>query len=261
MTTRSALESALVRDRWLVGGALAVAVLLSWAWIVPMALDMYGSMSGPSAWMMAADRGLAHHALLFAMWLAMMVGMMVPSAAPAILIYTAVVRRSDDGHDAAARAYVFAAGYLAVWAAFSLAATLVQSALTALTLVSPMMEITRPVFGGALLVAAGLYQLTPLKQSCLASCRSPAAFLTEHWRAGPSGAWRLGLAHGLYCVGCCWALMLLLFVGGVMSLLCIAAITVFVLAEKVAPLGVQGNRLSGAALIVAGGWMAASPLV
>jgi predicted metal-binding membrane protein len=261
VTTRSALESTLVRDRWLVGGALAVAVLLSWAWIVPMALDMYGSMSGPSAWMMAADRGLEHHALLFAMWLAMMVGMMVPSAAPAILIYAAVVRRSSDGDDATRRAYLFAAGYLAVWTAFSAAATLVQSVLTTLTLVSPMMEITRPVVGGALLVAAGLYQLTPLKQSCLASCRSPLNFLTEHWRAGRSGAWRLGLEHGLYCLGCCWAVMLLLFVGGVMSLVCIAAIAVFVLAEKVAPFGAQGGRLSGAALIVAGIWMAAARFV
>jgi predicted metal-binding membrane protein len=261
VTTRSALESALVRDRWLVGGALATAVLLSWAWIVPMALDMYGSMSGPSAWMMAADRGVAHHALLFAMWLAMMVGMMLPSAAPAILIYTAVIRRSSDGDDAATRAYLFAAGYLAVWTAFSAAATLLHSVLTSLTLVSPMMQITRPVLGGALLVVAGIYQMTSLKQSCLASCRSPATFLTEHWRAGRAGAWRLGLEHGLYCFGCCWALMLLLFVGGVMSLLCIAAITVFVLAEKVAPLGVQGGRLSGVALIVAGTWLAATRLV
>jgi predicted metal-binding membrane protein len=123
-----------------------------------------------------------------------------------------------------------------------------------------MMEITRPVVGGVLLAAAGLYQLTPLKQSCLASCRSPAAFLTEHWHPGRAGAWRLGLEHGLYCVGCCWALMLLLFVGGVMSLLCIAAIAVFVLAEKLTPLGARSGWASGAALIAAGGWMIATRL-
>ena len=260
VSRRTALEAALVRDRWVVGGALAIAVLLCWAWIVPMALDMYGAMSGPSAWMMGTSRGLEQQALLFAMWLAMMCGMMLPSAAPAILIYAAVVRRSDDGRDAPVRAYTFAAGYLLVWTAFSLAATAAQSAFTALAWVSPMMEVTRPLFGGALLLGAGLYQMTPLKQSCLKACRSPATFLTQHWRAGRAGAWRIGVAHGLYCLGCCWALMLLLFVGGVMSLVCIAAITVFVLAEKLAPLPLQGGRLSGGALIFAGVWMAASGL-
>ncbi|HET8699041.1 MAG TPA: DUF2182 domain-containing protein, partial [Gammaproteobacteria bacterium] len=222
MSQRTALETALVRDRWLVGGSLAFAVLLCWAWIVPMALDMYGTMSGPSAWMMSPARGVGHHAMLFAMWAVMMCGMMLPSAAPAILIYAAVVRRSGDGHDAAPRAYLFAAGYLAVWTLFSAAATAVQGVLTALTLVSPMMEVTRPALGSALLIGAGLYQMTPLKQSCLQSCRSPAAFITQHWRAGRRGAWRMGVEHGLYCLGCCWPLMLLLFVGGVMSLLCIA---------------------------------------
>lgn len=257
---RTALEAALLRDRWLVGGALALAVVLSWAWIVPMALDMYGSMSGASAWVTSTGRGLEHHALLFAMWLVMMCGMMLPTAAPVILIYTAIVRRSDEGSDAAPRAYLFVAGYLAVWTIFSLAITLLQSALTALALVSPTMEVTRPVFGGALLVAAGLYQMTPLKQSCLRSCRSPATFLAEHWRAGRAGAWRMGLDHGLHCLGCCWALILLLFVGGVMSLLGIVAIAVFVLAERSAPLPMQGGRLSGAALILAGAWMIASRL-
>jgi predicted metal-binding membrane protein len=221
-----------------------------------MALDMYGSMSGASAWMMSADWDLGHYALLAAMWFVMMCGMMLPSAAPAILIYAAVVRNSEQSSDASARAYLFAAGYLCAWAVFSVAATAVQTLLTTLAWVSPMMEVTRPLLGGALLAAAGVYQLTPLKQSCLAACRSPAQFVAEHWRPGRVGAWRMGVAHGRYCVGCCWVLMLLLFVGGVMSLLCIAAISVFVLAEKVAPLPAQSGRLSGAALILAGAWMA-----
>jgi len=253
---RSALERALVRDRWLVGGPLAIAVALSWTWIVPMALDMYGAMSGPSAWMMTSSWDATHDALLFAMWLVMMCGMMLPSAAPAILIYTAVVRRSDDGADAVRRAYLFAAGYLAIWAAFSLLATLVHRVLTAASVLSPMMELRHPTVEGALLIAAGVYQLTPLKQSCLKSCRSPVTFLTEHWRAGRGGAWHLGIEHGLYCLGCCWLLMLLLFAGGVMSLLCIAAITVFVLGEKLLPIRARGGRVSAALLIVAGVWVA-----
>jgi predicted metal-binding membrane protein len=252
---RSALERALLRDRWIVGGSLAIAVALSWSWIVPMALDMYGPMSGAAAWMMTARWDLAHLALLFAMWLVMMIGMMLPSAAPALLIYAAVVRRSPDGRDAVLRTYLFAAGYLLAWSAFSALATALQRALTAHALVSPMMEASHPAVAGALLIAAGAYQLTPLKRACLQSCRSPAAFVTANWQVGRSGAWRMGVRHGLYCLGCCWVLMLLLFVGGVMSLLCIAAITVFVLAEKLLPLPAQGGRASGALLVLAGVWL------
>jgi predicted metal-binding membrane protein len=256
---RSALEAALIRDRWLVGGALAVAILLSWAWIVPMALDMYGEMSGSAAWMMSAHWSVRHDLLLFAMWLVMMCGMMLPSAAPALLIYAAVVRRSDGGADTVARVYSFAAGYLVIWTAFSLLATIVQRLLADRLLLSPMMELSNPVLGGALLVAAGVYQLTPFKQSCLKSCHSPASFIAAHWRPGHRGAWRMGLEHGLYCLGCCWVLMLLLFVGGVMNLLWITAITVFVLLEKLAPAWTQGGRLSGVLLIGAGLWFGLRP--
>jgi predicted metal-binding membrane protein len=252
MTERSAIEAALIRDRWLVGGALAVAIALSWGWIVPMALDMYGDMSGSATWMMAAHWTARHDLLLFAMWVVMMCGMMLPSTAPTLLIYAAVVRRSGDGAPTALRVYSFAAGYLAVWTAFSLLATITQRWLADRLLLSPMMEITSPVLGGALLVAAGLYQLTSFKQSCLQSCQSPASFIASHWRPGRAGAWRMGLEHGLYCLGCCWVLMLLLFVGGVMNLVWIAAITVFVLAEKLAPGFAQRGRLSGILLIVAG---------
>jgi predicted metal-binding membrane protein len=256
MSARSVLEAALIRDRWLVAGAVAIAVALSWAWIIPMALDMYGPMSGSSVWMMTSRWDLPHDALLFAMWLVMMCGMMLPSAAPMLLIYAAVVRRSDDGADAVRRVYIFAGGYLAVWATFAFVATVAQRLLTEAFVLSPMMRLESPVAAGALLIVAGLYQLTPFKETCLAACRSPASFLSGHWRAGRSGAWQLGLRHGLYCLGCCWALMLLLFVGGVMSLLSIAAITVFVLGEKLLPLPAQGGRASGALLILAGAWVA-----
>ncbi len=254
MSSSTTLESLLRRDRWLVGFALAVVIALCWAWIVPMAVDMYGSMSGSSAWMMTDHWDFTHLVLLFAMWAVMMAGMMLPSAAPALLIYAAVVRKSPDGARAATHAYAFGGGYLLVWTAFSLAATVLQRAFAKLLLLSPMMETSDRRFGGALFLVAGLFQFTPFKRACLQYCRSPAEFLTRHWRPGVAGGFRLGWLHGLYCLGCCWALMMLLFVGGVMNLWWIAGLTVFVLLEKVAPLGEQGGRLSGLPLMALGLW-------
>jgi predicted metal-binding membrane protein len=252
MSGVTALELALRRDRRWIGGALCAAVLLCWAWIVPMARDMYGSMQGASAWMMRGDGGPLYTLLLFAMWLVMMAGMMLPSAAPTLLLYAGVVRRSEDGAHTARHAWAFAAGYLLVWGGFSLVATLAQIGLAQLLLLSPMMELRGPRPGAALLLLAGAWQLSAWKQGCLQSCRAPAAFIASHWRPHPSGALRMGLEHGWFCLGCCWALMLLLFVGGVMNLWWIAALTVFVLLEKLAPAGVQGGRLSGALLLLAG---------
>ena len=248
------LESLLRRDRWLVGGALVVAIILCWAWIIPMAVDMYGAMNGPAAWMMTGTWDPAHLALLFAMWVVMMAGMMLPSAAPALLIYAAVVRQSPDGARVQAHAHAFAGGYLLVWTVFSLAATVLQRLLDRLLLLSPMMDASDRRFGGALLIGAGLFQFTAWKQACLRYCRSPAEFLTLHWQAGVRGGFQLGWKHGLYCLGCCWALMLLLFVGGVMNLWWIAGLTVYVLLEKLAPLGAQGGRLAGLPLIGLGLW-------
>ena len=252
------LESLLRRDRWLVGAALTVATVLCWAWIVPMARDMYGAMTGSAAWMMTATWDFTHLALLFAMWVVMMAGMMLPSAAPTLLLYAAVVRQSDDHEHASARVYSFAGGYLLIWTVFSLLATVAQRLLARLLLLTPMMEAQNRVFGGILVLAAGVYQLTPVKRSCLTYCRSPAELIVRFWRPGAAGAWRMGIVSGLYCLGCCWALMLLLFVGGVMNLWWIAAITVFVLLEKVAPLGAQGGRLSGVLLALAGIWTLAA---
>jgi predicted metal-binding membrane protein len=249
------LETALRHDRWLTAGALLLAVLLSWSWIVPMALDMYGEMTGSSAWMMTTRWDAQHVALLFAMWAVMMVGMMLPSAAPTLLLYAAVARKSDVEGSIAPRVYAFGAGYLAIWTLFSLLATALQRLLAATLVLSPMMEVQSRAWAGGLLVLAGVYQFTALKRTCLASCRSPVAFITRAWKPGAGGAFRMGVEHGLYCLGCCWALMLLLFVGGVMNLWVIAAITVFVLLEKAGPLGAQGGRLSGALLVVFGIWV------
>lgn len=249
------IEALVRRDRWLAGVALSAATVLCWAWIVAMARDMYGPMTGASAWMMGGVWGPDHLLLLFAMWVAMMAGMMLPSAAPALLLYAGVIRRSPDGEATQAHVTAFAGGYLLVWTIFSLAATALQRVLADAFILSPMMESRSPFFAGALLLAAGAFQFTPYKRACLNACRNPAEFLARNWRPGVAGGFYLGTANGLYCLGCCWALMLLLFVGGVMNLGCIAALTVFVLLEKVAPLGAQGGRLSGILLAALGMWI------
>ena len=254
MTARTTLESLLRRDRWLAGGALAMTIALCWAWIIPMGRDMYGTMLGASAWMMTTDWDALHLTLLFAMWVVMMAGMMLPSAAPALLLYAGVIRKSPDSARTQGHVYAFAGGYLVVWTVFSLSAAILQRLLAELLLLSPMMEVQEKTFGAILVIVAGLYQLTPFKRTCLNACRSPAEFLSRHWRPGPGGGFYLGLANGLFCLGCCWAIMLLLFVGGVMNLWWIAGITIFVLLEKVAPRGAQGGRLSGMLVTAFGIW-------
>jgi predicted metal-binding membrane protein len=250
------LESALRYDRTPTVVLLILLPLVSWAWIVVMARDMYGPMTGASTWMMTAVWDVRHLALLWAMWAVMMVGMMLPSASPVLLLYGGVARRSATGASEASRQiYALAAGYLVVWALFSLAATALQRLLATLLLVSSMMEITSPVVGAMLLVIAGAYQLTPIKQACLRTCQSPLGFLMSRWRRGLAGAFRMGLEHGALCVGCCWALMLLLFVGGVMNLAVIAALTAFVAFEKLTPFGARDARISGVLLIAAALWM------
>jgi predicted metal-binding membrane protein len=190
-------------------------------------------------------------ALRLAMWAVMMVAMMVPTAAPMTLLYAAVARKAVAPHPIASTS-VFVAGYIAMWTIFSLVATVAQHALDQAALLSPMMVSTSAGFGAALLIAAGIYQLTPLKNACLTNCRAPAHFLSRYWRNGNLGAFRMGLRLGAYCVGCCWILMGLLFVGGVMNLLWIAAIAIFVLLEKTIPLGDVSGRFAGVAMILVG---------
>ena len=250
------IESALRYNRTPAVVLLIVLPLVSWMWIVVMARDMYGPMTGASAWMMTAVWDAPHLALLWAMWAVMMVGMMLPSASPMLLLFGGVARRSATGASGASgQIYAFAAGYFVVWALFSLAATVLQRLLATLLLVSPMMEATSPAVGAALLLIAGVYQLTPIKQTCLRTCQSPLGFLMSRWRTGVSGAFRMGLEHGALCVGCCWALMLLLFAGGVMNLAVIAALTALVAFEKLTPLGTHGARTSGVLLIAAALWI------
>jgi predicted metal-binding membrane protein len=229
---------------WPLVALLVLLPLVCWAWIIVLARDMYGPMTGASAWMMPPRWDAPHVILLWSMWAVMMTGMMLPSALPVIVL--------SGGRAAGFVAF----GYLSAWAAFSAGATGLQWLLMRLLVVTPMMEMANGRSAAVLLAIAGVYQLTPLKHGCLTACQSPMAFLMRRWRSGLAGAFRMGLEHGVFCVGCCWALMLLLFAGGVMNLAVIAALTVFVAFEKLLPIGPWGARVSGLALIALAGWLA-----
>jgi predicted metal-binding membrane protein len=243
------------RDRWIVVVSLAGVTVLAWLYLGVLAKAM-ASMENPSGWrafmgLMPMGRwGLLEYALGFAMWALMMVGMMVPSAVPMIMLYARVARRVQARPLASTTA--FTGGYLLTWSAFSLVATAVQGVLVDIALLTEMMTPASAKLAGILLIAAGLYQWTPLKHACLAHCRSPIHYLSQHWRPGTLGALRMGLEHGTYCVGCCWVLMGILLAVGIMSLLWIAAIAAFVLIEKAAPFGMWSRRVAGALLVAWG---------
>ncbi len=171
----------------------------------------------------------------FTMWAVMMVGMMSPSAAPVLLLFAAVP--------------MFALGYMTIWVGFSACATLAQWALHQAALLSPMMAVASPRLAGALLIAAGAYQLTPLKRACLRHCQTPLGFLMSHWRDGAGGAFQMGLRHGVYCLGCCWALMCVLFAVGVMNLAWVGVLTAFILLEKMGEGGARVSRIGGVLLV------------
>ena len=234
---------------------LVAIPLASWTWIVLMARDMYGTMRGASAWMMTGVWDWPHTLLLWVMWAVMMTAMMLPTATPLILLYAAAARRNADGGSPARRVYALAAGYVVMWVLFSLMATALQRILASALVLTPMMEPATPAAAAVVLAIAGLYQLTPLKRACLRACRSPLGFMMQRWHGGAAGAFRLGLDHGAYCLGCCWALMLILFAGGVMNLITIITLTLWVLVEKLAPFGEKTPTASGVALLAIAVWM------
>jgi len=238
------IEAALRRDRLVVALSLAGVVALAWAYLWRAAASMHVGTG--------VGMAMAMPAMTFAMWVVMMAGMMLPSAAPTVLLYGAMVRKHAERGMVLPAVWVFVSGYLLVWAGFSLAAALLQVALEHAALLTPMMASASKWLNGALLVAAGVYQLTPLKDLCLSKCRNPVQFFITHWRAGTAGALRMGITQGAYCVGCCWMLMLLLFAVGVMNLAWVALIAAFVLLEKLLPAGRFTSRFAGAALIVLG---------
>jgi predicted metal-binding membrane protein len=230
-------------------------IAIAWGYLLRMADVMNGmavEAQAHAAMGMADMRawGPADLAMLFAMWTAMMIAMMLPSAAPLILLVAGTYRRRGEG--SAALTIPFIAGYLVAWTAFSAVAAFAQLLLHRNAVLSPSMAARSGTLGGAILLLAGAYQLLPLKQACLTRCRSPLDFLTREWREGAAGALVMGLRHGIYCLGCCWALMAVLFAAGVMNLFWVAAIAVFVLVEKLTPAGTIVSRLAGAVLVVWG---------
>lgn len=246
-------------DRAIVAAGLLGVAGLGWLYIVRLDRETAAMADMAMAMPQMTPWGLADFVLTFLMWAVMMVAMMVPSASPMILTFATINRKRLSAETPLIRTGLFLLGYLLVWAGYSLLAALGQWGLHAAALLSPAMA-AAPWVGGILLVAAGIYQFTPLKDVCLSRCQSPFGFILTQWREGAAGALVMGLRHGAFCVGCCWVLMALLFVAGVMNLLWVAAIAAFVLLEKVAPLGRVVSRLAGAVLILWGAWLLARAL-
>lgn len=243
------LERVLHHERAITLVGLATVIALSWAYLLTGAGTMQemGGMSMPmSNWPWTAG----HAALMFFMWLVMMMAMMLPSAAPVILLFVTVSKRRTGASPAGPA--LFVAGYVTLWAGFSLLALIAQFLLESVQWLSPMMESSSKTLSAALLLAAGIYQFTPLKRACLRLCRSPLEFLVSHWHSGPASALRMGAHHGLYCVACCWGLMLLLFVGGLMNFIWIAGLAIYVLMEKVVPGGELLGQVTGVLLVGTG---------
>jgi predicted metal-binding membrane protein len=249
------MDKALHHDRWVVLAALAAVVALSWTYLAYIVLtqpvmDMDTiamAAMPPPVW------NAGYFAATLAMWMVMMVGMMLPSAAPTVLLFDALRMHGDSARRRDRRATaLFAAGYVLAWGAFSALATTAQWALTASELLSAMMAGKSPAFAGSLLMLAGAYQFTPLKTACLSQCRNPAEFLVRHGRPGLLGPLLMGVQHGVQCIGCCWALMALLFAFGVMNLLWVAALAAFVFIEKLTPAGPLVGRVGGFMMIGTG---------
>jgi len=252
----SAVATVSSRDRLLISTCIVLLTALAWAYLIHLARQMSSSMEADTV---MAGMGMAMGTpwtatdvfFTFVMWTVMMVGMMAGSAAPVLLLFAgARAGRGDRGVSLSVLA--FGVGYAAVWVGFSACAALSQWALRETAMLSSAMATSHGDVGGAILIAAGLYQLSPLKGACLSHCRSPLGFLMSHWRDGTTGALEMGIRHGAYCLGCCWALMCVLFVVGVMNLVWVAALTCFVLFEKVAPGGALVSRAAGVGLVAAG---------
>jgi predicted metal-binding membrane protein len=256
------------RDRTVVAAALAAIAALAWAYVLWLAVDMdMGGMDMSDFRMIPAGIGIMALALspwsgmefafVFAMWAVMMIGMMTPSAAPMILIYARLGRQAAVANKPFAGTGWFVAGYLLAWTGFALIATVAQWGLDRAALLDATMTSASSVLGGGILIAAGIYQWTRLKDLCLAKCQSPFLFIQQlgGFRRDATGAMLLGLRHGAYCVGCCWVLMALLFVGGVMNVLWIALLALLVLLEKLLSFGRWIARAAGVAFLAAGTWL------
>ena len=252
------LEALLKRDRTVVAVSLVAVTALAWTYLLYLASRMGGmemggmEMSTNMALPQMDAWGPVELLLTFVMWSVMMVAMMIPSAVPLILLFTKINQTRREREDSTLPTATFVSGYLLVWTVLSALATLTQWGLHDAGLLSPMMKSSSSLLSGILLIAAGVYQWTPWKRACLVHCRSPLHFIMSQWHPGALGALRMGFRHGVYCVGCCWALMAVLFVAGIMNLLWVAAVAAFVLAEKLVPSGEFIGRTAGIVLMIIG---------
>ena len=244
------------RDRVVIISSAVLITALAWAYLVDLGRTMSSGMDYDRA---MAAMGMSTHTAwgardvfyTFTMWVVMMVGMMAPSAIPVLLLFSAAQAKRGQG-GASWATLLLGLGYMAVWTGFSAGAALAQWALHRTEMLSAGMAASSPRLAGAILIGAGIYQITPWKGQCLSHCRSPLGFVMTSWRNGKLGALQMGLRHGIYCLGCCWALMCVLFAVGVMNLAWVAALTVLVLLEKVGPHGAIVARVAGVALIIFG---------
>lgn len=263
VTNMTVLEAVLRRDRAVVVAILVGVIVLAWIYILlgagtgmtPMSMVSGSDMANMPDVMMPVVWTLGYAGLMFVMWWVMMAAMMLPSAAPVLLVFARVNRNKKAGDRPYVPTGIFASGYLVAWGGFSVLAVLLQWALEQLRLLSPMMATTSYWLGSAILFAAGVWQLTPIKSICLRHCRSPMGFLVQRWRPGRLGAFSMGLQHGSYCLGCCWFLMGLLFFGGVMNLFWIIGLTIFILLEKNIRMGSWIGRTVGLGLAAWGAVM------
>lgn len=247
------IEATLRHDRRVVTVSLVLVVALAWfyLWRDAEAMSRLDVRDMPISGVPHAV-SVGTVAMTFAMWTVMMVGMMLPGAAPALLLYGALVRKNGERGTVLPAVWIFTSGYVAAWTGFSLAAALLQLVFEQAALITPAMVSASKGLSAAILIAAGLYQWLPIKETCLRKCRNPLEFFATRWRAGAGGAFRMGVDHGIFCVGCCWMLMLLLFVAGVMNLVWIALIAGFVFVEKLLPAEKFTSRFASVALILSG---------
>jgi len=265
MTAESSAPSGFVlrRDRLVGLVVLCLFIALAW-WYLLSGAGMPQDMSSMPGMDMDMNRTQAwspgYVGIVFTMWWVMMIAMMLPSAAPMILLFGMMNRRQASRGSTSVSSAIFTLGYLTVWGAFSALATTLQWQFERLALLSPAMATSSAVLGGLILIAAGVYQLTPFREACLQSCRGPIDFFARHWSPGAAGAWRMGLRHGLVCLGCCWMLMALLFYGGVMNLYWIIGLASYVLVEKFLARAVFVSRVASAMLILWGAIVLASAI-
>lgn len=258
----SSLEAAWKRDRAILSGLLLGIGGIAWLYLIRMTAASGDAHTGHAmTTLQALSWGAWDLLMAFSMWSVMMVAMMLPVVTPWLLVYSRTLREKDPRPTPFPKAGFFLLGYLAIWMAYSGLATIGQWGLHAAALLSPGLAGTSPVLGGALLLSAGVYQLTPFRDACMAHCRSPLGFFLTSWKDGRFGAFSMGFRHGLYCVGCCWALMALSFAFGVMNLLWMAGLTAFLLVEKVASVGPRMSKATGWLLAGCGLWMLGKSLL